>query len=48
MPPDPPRVSIYAAKLPLEIMVYSSQSVIETVPTSWPDHYFNARYGPDV
>ena len=45
MPPDPPKVSCSAAKLPLATIVYYSQSTIVTVPTSWP-YYFSARSGP--
>ena len=46
MPPDPPRVSCFAAKLLSAPTVYFSQSTI-TVPISWPDHYFSTRSGPE-
>ena len=46
MPPDPPRVSCFAAKLLSAPIVCFSQSTI-TVPISWPDHYFSARSGPE-
>ena len=47
MPPDPPRMSCYAAELPSATMIYSSQFILVATLTLGPLHFWIASYGPD-
>ena len=46
MPPDPPRMSCYAAELPSATMIYSSQFILVATLTLGPLHFWIASYGP--
>ena len=48
MPPDPPRMSCYAAELPSATMIYSSQFILVATLTLGPLHFWIASYGPGL